>query len=417
MTSPFLAPRNLDHIFNICYPFLRDKYNVELPDAQLRSILKQCMEELMEYYHENPPAPAIDELNKRTIIKAKDHILILMRELNMPRPPPPPAPSVNVSALSQPPPVPPSPIMEDQDHSEDTEIFLKKLQNLELQRTATVVTPPSEPLLKPTAPPTPPPSTGTTVLYLPSSSAPIAPRISKPFVIYSGDRMWNYFHERAIMSWEGPLPVSDSMYMRCTSLLISQAQYIVSPIIKVRIEGPGNHMAETICTFAKKGRKWDIWEPASESIGNLRVVPSPWTIRLYDMTDRLLDLGKDGYAIQEAVKLLNGNTKWTFVEMVPMLTRGMTLLCRGGDGTIKKHTALHVHENAVEVEGAHTDAVGCVCAIEDLQITIIMEIIKNESGSGTSSSVDNHGNTPVPARLTGSGVARGTISTPKKSGK
>lgn len=421
MTSPFLSSRNIDHIFQICSLFLKDKYKIELPEQQLRSVLVKCMEELINYYQENPPTPSMEEMNKRTIIKAKDRIFILARDMNMPRHPPPPS-HVTVSQVTPapapaPPPVPPSPIMEEQDHSEDTEVFIKKLQNLELQRTASVTVSPAsqEPLLKQVVPTAPPPSSnGTTVLYIPSS-APSGPRMSKPFVVYSGDRMWSYFHERSVMSWEGPTPVADATYMKCTNILLSQALHIITPIIKIRIEGPGNHSVETLCTFSKKGRKWDIWEPASETIGTLRVVPCPWTIRLYDVGNRLLDLGKDGYTIQEAVILINGNTKWTFGEEIPMLTRGMTLLCKCNDGTIKKHSALHVHETSVEVEGAHTGVVGYLCAVEDLQITIIMEMIKNETL--THNSPNEHGNTTIPPRVTGGGTSRGAIDPATKGGK
>ena len=425
IVNHLLGQRNVDHVLQLCLQFLREKYQINIQESQLRSILIKCMNELLDLYKDNQQQlPSVDEFNKQTIVRAKQQIMIHVREISStPSHPPPPEPKpivVPQSLQPPPPPVPPSPIMEEQDQSEDSETFLKKLQTLELQRNASVVpntTPPPvrEPLFQTKSQGTvagPPASSGTTVLYLPSPQTALSIPSSKPFVVHSGDRLWNYFHDRSILSWEGPLPSQDT-YMKCTSLLISPQTYIVSPIIRVCIEGPGGHTCETICTFSQKGRKWDCWAPASETIGTLRTVPCPWTIRLYDVTGRLLDLGKDGYSIKEATHLLNGNTKWVLHESIPMLMRGMTILCQGKDGSIRRHTALHVHENSIEVEGKHLDVNDCVCAVEDLQVTIIFEIIKNE----TIQPVNTNGNTAVPSRTVGNGTPRGTIGTSSKSGK
>lgn len=442
--SHLLSQRNRDHVFHICFQFLKDKYKIELPEKQLHSILSQCMSEMIDYYTNSPPFPSVDEFNKRTIVRAKEKILLLMRDITMPPPPPRPKPRVIEKEAPRAndhmvgahqtfdttvDPEPPKNSIDDDDAQQE-ESFLKKLQNLEMQRNASVV--PSTNVESNKAgvggvasgagasvltpkPAAPPPPSGTTVLYLPTSSDPTV-RTSKSFVVHSGDRMWSYFHDRSILSWEGPLPVAET-YMHCTSLLISPATHIVSPIIRVAIEGPGGHESETICTFMRKGRKWDMWEPASGTLGTMRTVPTPWTIRLFDVTGRLLDLGKDGYTIQEAHALLNKNTKWVFHESIPMLTRGMTLLCRHSDGTVRRHTALHVHESAVEVEGKHTDVVGCVCAIDDLQVTLVFEIIKNESGATTPALAAAHGNTTVPVATLGGGTVRNSIEAPRKGGK
>lgn len=422
--SHLVSQRNRDHVFSICYQFLKDKYQIELPEKQVRSILSQCMTEMIDIYSNNPPFPSVDEFNKRTIVRAKEKILLLMRDLTMPPPPPPPKRTPPQPSMMEREPaaqsLPPQSATLNDDPPEEEESFLKKLQNLELQRNASIVPDTSSnkqiaatPTLLSPKPAAPPPPSGTTVLYLPTpTDGPV--RTSKSFVVHSGERMWNYFHERAVLSWEGPLPISDT-YMHCTSLLISPATHIVSPIIRVAIEGPGGHECETICTFTRKGRKWDIWEPASSTLGTMRTIPTPWTIRLFDVTGRLLDLGKDGYTIQEAVALLNQNTKWVFHESIPMLSRGMTLLCRHADGTIRRHTALHVHESCVEVEGKHTDVVGCVCAVDDLQVTLVFEIIKNETGTRDHSGT--HGNPPVPIATVGGGTLRSAIEPPAKSGK
>jgi hypothetical protein len=387
------------------------------------------MSDMVELYKQNPPFPSVDEFNKRTIVRAKEQILLLLRDITMPPPPPRPTPPMQSSSVPErslpqrspmpnPPPVPPSPIMEEQDTSEDADHFLKKLQNLELQRNATMVPsanprPQEESVVLTPKPSQPPPPSGTTVLYLPTPTD-AAMRTSKPFVIHSGDRMWSYFHDRSILSWEGPLPASDT-FMNCTSLLISPSAHITSPIVRVEIEGPGGHTSETICTFMRKGRKWDMWQPASSTIATMRTIPTPWTIRLFDVTGRLLDLGKDGYTIREATALINKNTKWVFHEPIAMLTRGMVLLCRHMDGTVRRHTALHVHENSVEVEGRHTEVVGCLCAVDDLQVTLVFEVIKNETPPASVSAA--HGNSSVPAGTIGGGTVRGAIETPSKSGK
>jgi hypothetical protein len=432
--TQLLSQRNQEHVFRICFQFLKDKYHLDLPEGQVRMILSQCMNDMVEMYKQNPPFPPVDEFNKRTIVRAKEQIMLLLREITMPPPPPRPTPPPAAPPKMQT--VPPShpmsppalPVREDnvgddaiEESGEDT--FLKKLQNLELQRNASIVTAASQPrpvepagdamVLAP-KPVAPPPPSGTTVLYLPTPTDG-GVRMGKSFVVHSGNRLWSYFHERALLSWEGPMPGSES-YMHCTSLLISRSAQIISPIIRIAIEGPGGHNAETLCTFAQKGHKWDVWQPASSTIGTMRTVPTPWTIRLYDITNRLLDLGKDGYTIREATALINQNTKWVFHESIPMLTRGMTLLCRHADGTVRRHTALHVHDASVEVEGRHTEVEGCVCAVEDLQVTLVFEMIKNETAPPVVGGVA-HGNPPVSVSTVGSGVVRGAIETPAKGGK
>lgn len=427
--TQLLGQRNREHVFQICFQFLKDKYHLNLPEGQVRMILSQCMTDMVEMYKQNPPFPPVDEFNKRTIVRAKEQIMLLLREITMPPPPPRPTaastPAKTQAPASSPPPPPSMPIPQDieddviEESGEDN--FLKKLQHLELQRNASIVSAASQPrpaeavgdsMVLTQKPAAPPPPSGTTVLYLPTPTDG-GVRTGKSFVIYSGDRLWSYFHERSVLSWEGPTPGSES-YMHCTSLLVSRSAQIISPVIRVNIEGPGGHAAETLCTFAHKGHKWDVWQPASSTIGTLRAVPTPWTIRLYDITGRLLDLGKDGYTIREVTTLINQNTKWVFHESIPMLTRGMTLLCRHSDGTIRRHTALHVHDSAVEVEGRHVDVEGCVCAVEELQVTLIFEMIKNETAPPV---VGGHGNPAVSVSTLGGGAVRGAIEASAKGGK
>jgi hypothetical protein len=366
-TSAFFAVKNVQHIFELCRRFLVDKYQVDVPEKQLRTILQDVMQELQDYFDNHPPMPPVDELNKRTIIRAKEKILLLMRDLTMPpSPPPPPAASL-----------PKSPEEDDTQDPKDEEFF-NKLQQLELQRSASIATPaptpPKEPLLVPSAPLPPPPS-GPTVLYVPTT-APL--RSSQTVLIAGIDRDWQYFHDRASMVWSGPLPISESSQLSLSALWLPSGVDQHTPYVLLEIEGAGGHLLEVVCSRAQKGDTWDMWRPISDSSALLKSVACPWNLRVKDAFRELLPLGSDGMVIEEVERLASGNTQWT-LSHTTHVQKGTCLVVQDNKGKRTRFTVLQVYAKRIEVAGDATRLQGSLCAVWNQQWSLVLENVKIES--------------------------------------
>lgn len=425
MTSPFFLKNNRDYIFDLCTQFLGEKYNIELPEEQLRPLLFRTMNVIYEHYKSHPPMPSVDELNKRTIIQAKKEVLSSFvaqqssrsqsqtahqpqsshqhQSTHTPQSAHMPTQyqqQMSVAVTQMPPPnvavpslesgnLPPPPISDYDDDGEEG--FLKKLQELELQRHAVAVTEPQQ-LQAPisasvsgpsatTTPSTPPaPSTNTpTVLYVPTQ-API--KSSKTIAIHGFHRMWDYFHDRFTFGWAGPIPTAIegmSGTLEVAALMLPACVATMTPLVEVRIEGVGSSIQSVICipngSSSASESLWHVWRPISEGMSILKTIACPWTIQLLDAIGLPLDLGKDGFHVLESEEsvhtLEKDGTRLVLSDSIPT---GSVLMWQAGDA-LQRSRVVKSSKNIVEIEGNHVSTLrpGTVCGLWSKQSSLLLE--------------------------------------------
>lgn len=356
-------------ITQLCAAFMKDKYGITVEDAKMKRMCAVAMKQVEDSIG-NQTLPTI-EIQKRaiSIVKAK----LLKEQKPIPEQP-----------VIQPPSAPLPPIAEQDDSKHDeTEDFAQRLQELEMTRNAalaaSMIKPPSDPV-KPgvdtkavervAAVNAPMP----TVVYIPSGSTKFAK--SKPIIINGIDRMWNYFHERSVVVWSGPLPTfAESFTMSLNSLTLPPT--ISTPYVIVDITSATGVQVLIPCFKVFSSHPWDVWKPVSQNVATFTPFACPWTIKLLDCRQQPLDLGKDGEIVDTVSKLLNGCTKITLKSKT---TGGLKPGHRIITGTGKKQTSktvMHVLNNEIEIEGDVLP--GQIICNESAQMSLLFEAQKNDS--------------------------------------
>lgn len=412
------SQQNIQYLFKICSQFLVEKYNLDIPEANLRSFLQSGIQELTQFYVANPPLPSIEDFNKRVIVRVKEKAMLHLRASSMPSHPPPPhkIPSSNIikpkeeiapradstsdpSLMSSPPPnyqkdpgnMLPLPSMETiqtNTENDNEDSFVKKLQELELQRSASIapqdqvtatknqgsVQTPSSYLTAPVPPPAPP--SAPTVLYVPTVTN--VSKLSKSIVIHSAERLWDYFHDRNAFMWAGPTP--DSSSLSVVSLVLPSIVASLTPVVELHIQGAGGNHIDIHCVCSQRsGAIWDIWKPASVNEASLRTIACPWNIQLRDVLHQPLDLGSDGITIIDAALMPYGNSTRMKFSNHSFLQKGSLIMHKDVNGNIVKHRVLQVSDIGIEVEGDLTKSEGVIYGVWDMQSSIILEVTKNET--------------------------------------
>lgn len=492
----FFSVKNKNYIFNLCDQYLYERFSINIEQDELKKILVSTMLSTFEYFSDNPPIPPIDELNKRTVIRVKDQVLLFLREKSLLKHTiqtqnnnniPPiqlqqdrnrlksenehnidpnidrnirnnididrndrydknernsfinqmsmsmPAMNMNENGINsinnagefnnnqgefEP---LPNPEMEDyeeeyknrQNEFSSDDIFMKKLQELELQRNASLLTPSPQPIVDPVNPQNKSSNPNTiststansinqgsqinpnapTVLYVPTI-API--RSSKSILIHSVDRMWDYFHDRSSFGWAGPLPdLTNGNELEFGAILLPSCVATETPIVEVKIEGVGNNIQSIFCVLSNNSNNqinangtvssgWHIWKPITEGLSILKSLPCPWNIHLLDSLGEPLLLGKDAIEILEIdYALTKGNTRLVLAYS-SLIIKGSILMWKDDESKLKRakvlNSALSNGQNILEIEGDHVSKLNknILCGLWNMQSTIILEI-KNKN--------------------------------------
>jgi len=496
----FFSIKNKNYIFNLCEQYLSERFSITIEQDELKKVLISTMLSTFEYFTENPPIPPIDELNKRTVIRVKDHVLLLMREKSLLKHPiqshgqphsqslaqshaqPHTQPysntqsqqysnnSMNIPIQQERTRIPndndrseqrnsymnpsamqtamqtampssmnmnehslneygnnqgefeplPNPEMEDyeeeyknrQNEFSSDDIFMKKLQELELQRNASLLTPSPQPIVDPVNSQNQNKSSNLntnlvtnnntsaninpnapTVLYVPTI-API--RSSKSILIHSVDRMWDYFHDRSSFGWAGPLPdLGNGNELEFGAILLPSCVASETPIVEVKIEGVGNNIQSIFCVLSNNSSSqintngtisngWHIWKPITEGLSILKSLPCPWNIHLLDSLGEPLQIGKDAIEILEVdYALSKGNTRLVLAYS-SLIIKGSILMWKDDEGKLKRakvlNSALNNSHNILEIEGDYVAKLNknVLCGLWNMQSTIILEI-KNKN--------------------------------------
>lgn len=407
---------------------------MDIPEVNLRQFLQTSIHELTQFYTENPPLPSIEDFNKRVIVRVKEKAMLFLRASTVPTHPPPPhktsiqskGNSINFSHHNQPKedvvvsrpdvtermPSPPKyqndpninmlppPSMEtlQNNNEEDTEdAFVKKLQELELQRSAAIApkdqasgpvtkqpsssmqSSSSSSYLTSPLPQAPPPS-APTVLYVPTITN--VSKLSKTIVIHSAERLWDYFHDRNTFMWAGPTPDSSSLCV--ASLILPSVVASLTPVVELHIQGAGGQQIDIHCVCSHRtGSTWDTWKPASLNEASLRTIACPWNIQLRDVLHKPLDLGADGITITDVALMPYGTSTRAKLTNHAFLQKESVIMRKDANGDIAKHRVMQVSDIGIEIEGDLTKHVGAICGIWDMQSSIILEVTKNENDKTT----------------------------------
>lgn len=233
--------------------------------------------------------------------------------------------------------------------------FFKKLQTLELQRGTqinlqqTTNDPIPSSVSQQRVQPAPPQSTNT-IIYMSNATTADA-RHTKPIVLCGASRMWVHIVDRNIISFNGPLP--DSMHIRLSRLMLPKRVSQNTPCINVRIKSATDKNMEVLCHLEKEGPIWDIWKPISTALSLIKTFACPWTITLYDLFNKPLEMGKDGNIITSVTRLMNGNTKLS-VDPETDAKSYAQLLLQTQDGIEEHINSLHIMGNTIEIPGDYT---------------------------------------------------------------
>jgi hypothetical protein len=385
-TTQYLSRENINAIKNICISFLADKYNIRVDDTGIEKLI---INKIGEHTKDGSVPPTnINDFNKRVIGTVRDYILA---EFNRK--------SAAAAAAAA------APVQEEnKDLSEEAEFF-SKLQELEIQRNAILPSTGGGTVVEPVGPIGPKSTvTGTenatagtgagaakipSIIYVPASQSTLP---SKVIMINGLDRDWEYFTSRSIIQWGGDnISVGSYTQIKMSSVALPVSKFIIidTPYLIITINGPGNNSYETVCSCSVSGvngggggnSKWSTWRPVSDNLAIIaKVPPTPWTISINDIYGNLLNIGNDGATIIEHNRLINGKNSIKLSNTINVTEGDLLLLKKGGKNSIKIR-ALRVLEasNIIEIESiANDDLNGMVVCNVNLQVSILLEAVKNE---------------------------------------
>lgn len=261
--------------------------------------------------------------------------------------------------------------------------FFKKLQTLELQRGQQIN------LKEPQNDPFPsanqqkiqaaPPQSTNTIIYMSNNSSLTSDyRNIKPVVLCGSSRMWVHIVDRNLLIFNGPLP--DSVHMRLCKIMLPKRVAKNTPCVNVRIQSATDKVIEILCHLDKEGTTWDIWKPISNILSLIKTFACPWTITLYDLFNKPLEMGKDGNKITSVTRLINGNTKITVEPDNFDITSYAQILIQTNDNKEEHINILHVSQNTIELPGDYThlkESDTYICNLQ-AQVYLIFEMEKQE---------------------------------------
>jgi hypothetical protein len=175
----------------------------------------------------------------------------------------------------------------------DDDSFFHRLQDIEAQRRQ-VNDVPGAPVLAPDPAPASFTPAAVSTIFVPAP-----PRRGQTLCIRSFARPWHLPALRATLAWAGPLPAAaDAGNVRVAACQLPAAVADATPYVRLSVEGVAGATFECILLPGATRGRWSAWRAAAESLAHVRPVPCPWTLRLFDASGQLLDLGADGVLLQ-----------------------------------------------------------------------------------------------------------------------
>ena len=403
--------------------------NLNASSKRVRSILTSFIQGCFEHFNKNPPFPPVSEINRRAIANVvdvirtkslekqqqehdqiqlpqynqkfeeaqqrssnslKESVEFMNQHHNQPRYP------SEVSKYNKPIQelpknieLPKMEILDDNIDEENT--FLKKLEELEITRnTLNTTTPAPSPIpsqnIQPSAPQqqsiTPQIIAAPTVIYVPTKA-----KLSdlKQIIINSYDRDWDYSANRSIFVWAGPIPSGESIKLGFSGIFLPKIVATNNAIIIIEIEGAGGQKQTVLCSLSLQGVLWDTWNiirtPDSKNC-DLKHMACPWTIKLYDIYNELLNLGSDSQIINNVDVLMNSNAVVEFNSETDLENNNIFIIKKGNINYGKykivnkldhryQIQSINNNKNYNELQG------GIICNLNK-QIIMVIEIKKNE---------------------------------------
>jgi len=361
--------------------------NFNLSNKKIRSALGDFIGQAFEHFRSNPPFPLIEEIEKRAIT----HVITLARasgggsggsgggsgsgaKMDLP------LPEIDVK-------------------DNDEQSFFKKLENMEIMRK---IQPdksqiPSLPIFEPQAqesfkPQLPPQVVAApTIVYIPTKT-----KISdlKQIIINSIDRKWDYNPKRSIFIWSGNISNDENIRLAFAGIFLPKIVATISPVIILEIEGAGGSKQNILCSLNSEGPFWDKWfviRTTDSKDTTIRQLASPWTIKLYDVYNNLIELGEDAYIIKNVDILLNGNASMELEVPSDDLKDNNIFIIKKNDKITGKYKVLSKLNNFYQIRCIETTNItdfynnlvgGIICNIS-AQVTMIIETAKNELQVGT----------------------------------
>lgn len=392
---------DIEDIINNASHIINQKYKKNPNKKLIRQILISFINNCLEYFKKNPPLPPIQEINRRAIahiidvisnqqnedldIKIQPRFPEEIQKLEKPLPPI----TNTISNSDQLNDFPKTELIEKDENSED--IFMKKLEELEITRntinTSTPAPSPlseiksqqtlSQPIQQPIINAVP------TVIYVPTKS-----KLSdlKQIIINSYDRDWSYSSNRSIFLYSGPLPSSENLKLGFAGIFLPKIVATLTPIIIIEIEGAGGQKQNILCHLTYPGVIWDMWnniKTSDSKDAQLKNIACPWTIKLFDIYNNLLDLGYDGQLIDNVDTLLNKNCCIELNNDNNDLENNNIITIKKNNTYYGKFKIIGKSNKKYQIEGIENNKNynelqnGLICNLTK-QIIMIIELKKNE---------------------------------------
>jgi hypothetical protein len=388
MTS--IDENDINNLINLSSNALNQN-GLSASNKKIKNIIIRFIKQCIEYFNLNPPFPPIIEINRRTILHVIDTIKNNNNNEEYPNEMAKHSVPIKLPPLKELPqmPLPHIETVEKDDNNEDT--FYKKLEDLEISRNSLASTIAQNPV--PVPPPIPITSqpipqqqqqiiSTPTVIYIPTKS-----KLSdlKQIIINSFDRDWTYIHKRSIFMWEGPIPVDNNIKLGFAGIFLPKIVATLTPVVLIEIEGAGGHKQHLACSLNTPGTIWDNWNvlrtPDSSDI-SLKNISCPWTIKLFDIYNNLLDLGNDSQIIKESGLLLSNNGYMETNELINDLEENNIFIVKKENVTYGKFKVIGKVDKRYQIQSLNDQKDynlqdGLICNLYK-QITMVIEITKNE---------------------------------------
>lgn len=287
MSTRFFSKANFQHVLNVSRQFLLDKHNISVPDEEFRNAVAEEMKRIGPGTGED-----IDILNKRAIIAMRNRY------------------TAPASAAT-----PSEPEPEPEPEEDEESMFLGKLRNLELQRTVVSMTTAIEPAEEPisTAPP-PPPAPPTTIIFQ-GESGPRNTTISDIVIMNSFDRLWMYETERNSFicnhRFSRKVGVDGIAVTMVIIPKIDRSPFYQLQIKNAAIADNPSHATILLTPSGScASTQWTYLIPVGTGI--VQGVASPWIISLSDPQGRIVNMGRDGWVVQNVIKTQTGSFVCSF---------------------------------------------------------------------------------------------------------
>ena len=274
----------------------------------------------------------------------------------------------------------------------DESSFLRKLEDLEITRRIRpdinqLQNPPIDyiPLQQP-IPQIPQVIAAPTVIYIPTKT-----KISdlKQMIINSIDRNWEYNPKRSIFIWSGNIPNDENIKLAFAGIFLPKIVATISPVIIIEIEGAGGKKQSILCSLNSEGPIWDKWyviRTADSKDTTIRPIACPWTIKLFDIYQNLLELGEDCHIIKSVDVLLNGNAKMILENDTDDFDNNNLFIIKKNDNIIGKYKIINKLNNMYQINCVestnnsekYNHLEGAIICNISHQVTMIIEIQKNQ---------------------------------------